>query len=192
MLDRDSYPPRERRALKLWVCLSRAYLRLMTDLHGHLAEDGLTPAQFGVMECLAHLGPQTMGVLGTKVLVTPGCVTGLVDRLEAKRWVRRVRDREDSRLVRIELTRDGERVIRRAFERHRRIAADRCGTLSIAEQEELIRLSKALGKGRHAAVPEGARKEAHCAAANHPSSDRNPDVHIRGRRARGARDVPDR
>src|SRR3989304_3938230 len=121
MLDRTAYPPRQRRALRLWVCLSRAFLRLLYDLHEHLVAEDLTPAQFGILECLAHLGPQTMGDLGGKVLVSPGCVTGLVDRLETKRWVRRVRDPRDRRIVRIELTRDGERIVRRAFMRHRRV-----------------------------------------------------------------------
>jgi len=148
MLDRNGFPPDQQRALKLWVCLSRAYLRVDYDLHQHLVAHDLTPAQFGIMECLAHLGPQTMGSLGAKVLVSPGCITGLVDRLQKKGRVRRVRDAKDQRIVRIELTRDGERVVRQAFARHRRVVTQRCAALGAAEQDEMIRLAKKLGKAR--------------------------------------------
>ena len=51
-----------------------------------------------------------MNKLGERMLVVPANVTGLVDRLEKKGQVRRVKDPRDRRPFKIELTDKGEEV----------------------------------------------------------------------------------
>ena len=64
---------------------------------------GLAPSD---LECLGYLddgGPMTAGRLSELTGLTSGAVTRMVDRLEAKKYVRRRSDPEDRRKVIIEL-----------------------------------------------------------------------------------------
>lgn len=70
---------------------------------------GLTPSQYNVMRILRGAAPRalTCGEISDR-LVTPGPdVTRLLDRLEDKGWVARVRDSDDRRVVRTCITAAG-------------------------------------------------------------------------------------
>lgn len=133
------------RALNAYVVLMRAAASLTNRLHGHLAADGLTMAQFGVLEALHHLGPLRPNVLADKLLCTPGNLTTVLDNLETRRWVRRVRESADRRCVTVRLTGGGARLIRRVFPRHARGVADAFAALTETEQDDLRRLCRKLG-----------------------------------------------
>lgn len=52
----------------------------------------------------------TLGYIARQLMVTPAVVTGIVDRLERRGFVRRTPDPEDRRVVRLSLTEAGRRV----------------------------------------------------------------------------------
>src|SRR5918996_6073253 len=62
---------------------------------------GLTPQQHQLLLALSgsENGPLTVGDLAGRLLLRHHSVVGLVDRLEALRYVRRARDSEDRRRV---------------------------------------------------------------------------------------------
>lgn len=73
---------------------------------------GLTPAQHQLLLAIrGHGGEQgpTIGEIADYLLLRHHSVVGLIDRADAAGLVRRVRDTEDHRLVRLQLTSDGER-----------------------------------------------------------------------------------
>lgn len=55
-------------------------------------------------DILDQLGPITAGELARRAQLTTGAVTGVIDRLESRGFVRRVRDETDRRKVLVELT----------------------------------------------------------------------------------------
>ncbi len=61
-----------------------------------------------------------LGELAERLQILPHSAVGLADRLAAKGYVRRVRDRNDSRCVFLELTQRGEVVLERLSLAHRR------------------------------------------------------------------------
>ncbi len=61
-----------------------------------------------------------LGELAERLQILPHSAVGLADRLAAKGYVRRVRDRNDSRCVFLELTPRGEAVLERLSLAHRR------------------------------------------------------------------------
>ena len=74
--------PTEIRALDAYIALMRASSTFSSTLNSGILENNLTPAQFGILEALFHLGPLSQKSLGQKVLSTKGNITTIVDNLE--------------------------------------------------------------------------------------------------------------
>ena len=137
--------PREVRALGAFIKLSRAQDSVNGALNQALVDEGVTPAQLGVLEALLHLGPLSAGDLGRALLRSNPNVSLVVDNLEKAELVRRERSDQDRRVVRISLTAQGRRLIQRVFPGHARRVADLMGALTADEQDQLGRLCKKLG-----------------------------------------------
>ena len=69
----------------------------------------------------------------------------MVDNLEKRQLVRRVRDRSDRRYVTVHLTPDGRRLIEAIFPGQVEAIVEEFSVLSADEQDELGRLCKKLG-----------------------------------------------
>jgi MarR family 2-MHQ and catechol resistance regulon transcriptional repressor len=136
----------EVRALDAFVKLTRAANSIRCRLEAPLAEAGLTESQFGVLEMLLHLGPLRQCDIGEKLLVSRANVTLVVDRLAGRGWVRRERHPEDRRSNIVRLTPEGRKRIARLFPEHLRRIVGALSPLSPAEQEELGRLCRAVGR----------------------------------------------
>ena len=137
--------PDEVRALDAFIKLMRAAASVMARTARPLAADGLTAGQFGVLECLFHLGPLHQRDLAQKHLQTGGNITMIVDNLEKAGLVRRVRMPEDRRYVCVHLTDAGRERIAVLFPRHVRNITRQMSALTPPEQEELGRLCRKLG-----------------------------------------------
>jgi DNA-binding MarR family transcriptional regulator len=104
--------------------------------------EGITGQQYNVLRILRGAGPEglpTLEIATRMIELAPG-ITRLLDRLEAKKLVHRERCPEDRRQVTCRITPGGLALLGRLD----RIidAADESflGTLSLAEQRQLIRL----------------------------------------------------
>jgi DNA-binding MarR family transcriptional regulator len=67
----------------------------------------LTAPQSGVMRSLNARGPISSADLSRELCVTPSNITGIIDRLEKKGLVSRIRREDDRRVVLIRLTENG-------------------------------------------------------------------------------------
>ena len=89
--------------------LQRTASLLAQSLGRELKGHDLTPAQYNTLRILRGAGPDalTCGEIGDR-LVSPGPdVTRLLDRLEQRGLVERLRDAEDRRVVRARITEKG-------------------------------------------------------------------------------------
>ncbi|GAB4278935.1 MAG: MarR family transcriptional regulator [Deferrisomatales bacterium] len=139
-------PEGEVRALDAFIKLLRAAESVTSRVHRHLAAEGLTVSQFGVLEALYHLGPLCQKDLGRKILKSGANMTLVVDNLEKRGLAERRRDSRDRRYVTVRLTDRGRELIGRIFPRHAAAVAEAMGALAPSEQEELGRLCRLLGK----------------------------------------------
>ena len=73
-----------------------------------LEPDGLTHVQWGPLFMLRSSRASTVAELARELQTDAGAMTRLLDRLEAKGLCRRVRSTDDRRVVRIELTPEGD------------------------------------------------------------------------------------
>jgi MarR family transcriptional regulator, 2-MHQ and catechol-resistance regulon repressor len=125
--------------------LMRASSTFSSSLNSDIFENNLTPAQFGILEALFHLGPLSQKSLGQKVLSTKGNITTIVDNLEKQSLVIRVVDTHDRRSVIVELTKMGQALMGRIFPNHVKKITQLMSILTTDETKELKRLCKKLG-----------------------------------------------
>lgn len=132
-------------ALRLYVILSRAQTAVSAHTADDIRNDGLSPAEFAVLELLHHKGPTLLGEIQRRILVSSGGITFLVDRLVEKGLVERQACPSDRRARYAALTREGDRLLRRIFPRHARRIADAMSGLTVDEMEQAADLLKRLG-----------------------------------------------
>jgi MarR family 2-MHQ and catechol resistance regulon transcriptional repressor len=137
--------PKIEQAVSTYVKLLRAARAVLGRLEPLLAANGLTMTQLGVLEALLHGGPLTHRDLGRKVLTSAANMTDVVDKLELRGLVRRVRCPEDRRLVHVDLTDSGRCLIERLFPAHACDIAQAMSGLDSAGLVQLGDLLRALG-----------------------------------------------
>jgi DNA-binding MarR family transcriptional regulator len=113
------------------------------ELDRRMADLGLTDAQWKPLFLLYQGGCSTAMDLSRIACHDTGAVTRLLDRLETKGLVHRVRSAEDRRVVNLELTGDGKRI---AAEVPAIIAQLANEVLAGFSQEEFVQFKDLLGR----------------------------------------------
>ena len=132
-------------ALDAYVKLLRASRAVLARVEPRLAAAGLTTTQFGVLEAILHKGPLSQRDLSQKVLTSPGNMTDLIDKLETRGLVRRIRQKTDRRAVRVELTGEGRMLIEPLFAAHAGDIDEAMAGLDGTELRQLGTLLRKLG-----------------------------------------------
>lgn len=86
------------------------------DLHsrGLMQEIGLTAPQLASLQTIARLQPITVGALAKSIHLSQATMTGILSRLEVRNLVSRSRRGVDKRTVVVELTEEGQAVLKNA------------------------------------------------------------------------------
>ncbi|HLX12696.1 MAG TPA: MarR family transcriptional regulator [Bacteroidota bacterium] len=145
MKKQGKYGEKQDLALDLIVKLARAFSTVGKLNQEEIKTFGLTEPQFGVLECLGHLGPMTLGDISKKQLVSGGNITCVVDNLEREGLVERRRSTEDRRTVVAQLTAKGQKMFNEIFPKHACFVGEIASVLSVEEQKTLCELLKKLG-----------------------------------------------
>ena len=154
-----SGPPEQRAALDAFIKLTRAAESVGARAHTTLRDHGLTVSQFGVLEALYHLGPLCQKELAGKLLKSGGNLTTVVDNLQNRGLVGRQHRPGDRRFVVVNLTTGGRERIAGLFPAHAAHIAAEMAVLSAAEQNQLGRLCRKLGRGPQDEAAATARKD---------------------------------
>ncbi|MBI1423923.1 MAG: MarR family transcriptional regulator [Gammaproteobacteria bacterium] len=104
----------------------------------------LTPAQAAVIFALGHTSGMSLKEIGERTVITKGTLTGIVDRLEAKKLVVRVPHATDRRSTVVKLTSGGEAVFATQFPRQVAYLKQRFGRLSKKERKAAIAALKTI------------------------------------------------
>jgi MarR family 2-MHQ and catechol resistance regulon transcriptional repressor len=131
-------------ALDAYIKLMKAAKSATSRIHRHLKPWNLTTGQLAILDALYHLGPLSQRDLAEKILVTSGNITMVVDNLEKRSLVERIRGTEDRRFVTVHLTEKGARLFEEMFPGHVEKIVAEMGALTGPEQEELGRLCRKL------------------------------------------------
>ncbi len=141
----EQYGKKADLALGMWVKLARASSTFSRLTGKDIERYGLTQPQFGVFELLGHLGPLTIGDVSKKMLVTGGCVTVILDNLGKENRGERMRSTEDHRVIKAQLTEQGEQLFEEIFGKHAQRVTELASVLTEEEQVQLSNLLKKLG-----------------------------------------------
>lgn len=104
--DPKTYKPRE----SVGFLLQRARVQILDDLDRELEPLGITAAQYIILVRLSEGEVDSAAGLCRGGSYDPGAMTRMIDRLEKKGLVRRVRRADDRRKVDVELTAEGKAV----------------------------------------------------------------------------------
>jgi DNA-binding MarR family transcriptional regulator len=99
----SSHQSHRERLIEAVLAASRESSTLAVFFHASLAERvGLGATEEKTLALLSQIGPLTAGEIASRTGLTTPSVTGLLDRLESKGMVQRVRDPHDRRRVIVE------------------------------------------------------------------------------------------
>ncbi len=129
-------------AMRAWSSFIRAKAEIHRALGGEMRERGLSGAQLGILRVLAECSEPGLKLheISQRLCVTPGNLTGLVDRLEEASYLQRVPHPEDRRVTLAVLTPAGREIFKQIYPSHVARVTDLMSALSAPEQEQLTEL----------------------------------------------------
>ena len=139
-------------ALKLFLQFLWASDAVKSRVVEFLTGYGLTLSQFGVLDAVYHLGPRPQKDLGKSIFKSGGNITKVVDNLEKKALVKRVKDEEDRRFYLIHLTQKGRKLIEKVLPLLNETIKKEMSRLNRNEREDLSRLCVKLGVAEEGAA----------------------------------------
>ena len=106
--------PRDVALSGIMQSLRRIFKAIQDYSHEVSKNYGITGPQLWAIKTVSLNGKLSLGDLGNRMYLQPSTITGLIDVLEKKGYLARVRDREDRRVVKVQLTPKGQRLAKKA------------------------------------------------------------------------------
>jgi len=123
------------RYAKIGRLIARTYTEVMSALDVELARYDVTAAQYVVISLVARGHAETAAQVCKELSYNPGAMTRMLDRLEQKNLIRRVRIPGDRRSVKLELTPEAEALFPTMFACSAAILERYYGRLKVEELE---------------------------------------------------------
>ncbi|RBP53556.1 MarR family winged helix-turn-helix transcriptional regulator [Arenicella xantha] len=135
---------RSKQALRLWLRLFSCQSMIEDIIRVRLRDDhGITLPQFDVLAELDNADePLTMSELSQHLVVSNGNITGVIDRLEREKFLKRVRSDQDRRVQYIQLTDSGQERFKAIAAEHETWVADLFSALDRDEVDQMINTLK--------------------------------------------------
>jgi DNA-binding MarR family transcriptional regulator len=123
--------------------LRRIFRAIQAYSEDVLKEYGITGPQLWALRTIYLQGQLSMGELSRHMYLQMSTVSGVVDRLERRGYVERVREAPDRRVVKISLTAAGKRLVQRGPEAAQGKLLHGLESLS---QEDVLRIRNAFDR----------------------------------------------
>lgn len=139
--DRRFDSPQQEAFLNLW----RTYDRLRALEDALFAEHDLTAQQYNALRLLRAEAPDCVPTLALaeRLVSRAPDITRLLDKLELRRLIRRMRDGENRRVVRVGIAPEGTALVKKLAGAVRACHERQLGHLPPQELKELVRLLRA-------------------------------------------------
>jgi DNA-binding MarR family transcriptional regulator len=135
-----------------WVAIGQAAVTLERAVDSRLRAWNLNQSQAAALAVLAQHGPQRMSHLARFLLQQTQTTTDLVDRLERRKLVRRIRHETDRRVVLVEITEAGQKLLAEIGDVAWTVGEEAIGRIS---PNELSRTTETIRRIRDAAAEIG-------------------------------------
>lgn len=140
----ETMPQVEIEFAELALNLALTYDVQHSFLSKNMCRFGLAKSSFNVLMLLRH-GPEEgmqLSEIGELLVTSRANITGVIDHLEQKGYVRRVVDSHDRRARLARITKSGEALIEEVIPHHSRQCALLMGHLTLPERTTLLKLLK--------------------------------------------------
>jgi len=134
-------------------CANLSYLVLMQTSKAlqermklELAKNNLGITEFSVLEVLYHMDKSTIQQIGSKILISSGSMTYIIDKLEQRGLLIRSACPDDRRVIHVALTNDGNKLMDNIMPKHRELVDYLLGSLNDDEANMLVALLKKINK----------------------------------------------
>lgn len=112
--------------------------KLLSRLSNEVSRGNITVPQYNVLLNLKESGLTTMSHLAKGLDVTMAATTTMIDKLLDAGLVRRERSREDRRVVKVEITRKGAKVVEEFREQFHQVIITILDKLTSSERKQLV------------------------------------------------------
>ncbi|MEM4912302.1 MAG: MarR family transcriptional regulator [Metallosphaera sp.] len=119
--------------------ISRVYRAAKRELNNRLESHGFSYVDFLILMQVKD-SPKSMVYLAKEVLMTQAGITAAIDRLEEKGLVKRERDKEDRRIINVQITERGVKATEEAIQVFNELAVDLVKDLSDEDKAKLVEL----------------------------------------------------
>ena len=100
----------------------------------------ITMAQFIVLDALVRENELRMTDIARLMNVTTAAMTGIVERLVRDRYVIRMNDAEDRRIIKVKPTQRGNKIVKSMADQRKKMWGRVFGIISQPEREEYLRI----------------------------------------------------
>jgi DNA-binding MarR family transcriptional regulator len=128
----------------LWRSMASSWKRLQHGAEKNLLRIDLSVAELRILRVLREQGSSPMNRFAAETMLSQPSITGLVDKLEERGLVERVRSREDRREVLIAITEKGNQTYSKGMDLHRQFVEKALSALEDDEAKSLVSLLKKL------------------------------------------------
>ena len=126
------------------IRLRRTILRLARQLNAASVGEGLTPTQASVLGIVANRGPLGLTELTEIEGLNPTMLSRVVGKLDSFGLIRRLRDPDDFRAARVEVTPEGKQTYQRIAAERAAIVSERVAGLPPEQEAALVAALPAL------------------------------------------------
>ena len=126
------------------IRLRRVVLRLARQLNAASVGEGLTPTQASVLGVVNGRGPVSLADLAEIEGLNPTMLSRVVGKLDSFGLIRRLRDPDDFRAARVEVTPEGKQAYQRIAAQRAAILSERVAGLPPEEAAALVAALPAL------------------------------------------------
>lgn len=155
------YPAFHRPSMELFLSLADTYAVLMAALARRTGNHGLSPSGLNALVLLARAGAKghPLCELSRMLLVSAANITGVVDNLSRKGFVRRAMDHRDRRVRIAKITPAGEALLDSVLPGHYAEVRQLLGGLGDREKAAACRLLAKLRRGIEHSEPDAGKSK---------------------------------
>lgn len=132
-------------SLKAFVVLMKASKSVQEQIKADISSYGMRISDFAILEALYHKGRQTVREVSDAVLINTGSITYVIDKLETKGYLERTNCKDDRRVVYIQITEAGKKLMEEIFPKHQQVIEKIFENVSTEEKEIFIDVLKRIG-----------------------------------------------
>jgi MarR family 2-MHQ and catechol resistance regulon transcriptional repressor len=126
--------------MELWHSFSKVYRNGKKRIEQELEKHSIKTLELRLLFSISKEGKCPIGSLASEINVTSAWVTGIVEELENRNLVKKLRNPNDRRIIDVSLTPAGKKLVKTGMKIYEDLVGDAIKGLSLEELKEFERI----------------------------------------------------